>query len=61
MSDIPERIIAYKREEIAMARSRMSEAAVLAAAADATPIRGFAAAFASRSAEDRIGLIAEIK
>ncbi len=61
MSDILERIIAYKREEIATARSRMSEAAVLAAAAGATPIRGFAAALAARSAEDRIGLIAEIK
>lgn len=61
MSGILERIIAYKREEIATARSRMSEAAVLTAAADATPTRGFAASLAARSAEGRIGLIAEIK
>lgn len=48
MSGILEWIIAYKRDEIATTRSRMSEAAVLAAATDAMPTRGFAAALAAR-------------
>ena len=44
MSDILQRIVAVKREEVAAARSRRNLAAVRAAAREQAPPRGFEAA-----------------
>ncbi|MEY1555674.1 indole-3-glycerol phosphate synthase TrpC [Yoonia sp. R2331] len=57
---ILEHIKAYKLEEVAAAKAQTPLAAVEAAAKDAPPVRGFAAALQSASREG-YGLIAEIK
>jgi len=54
-------IAAYKREEIARARARISEVEIETAARAADPPRGFKAALAIKRAEGRVGLVAEIK
>ena len=61
MSDTLARICAYKREEVAAARSARSLAEVDAAARGATPPRGFARAIAARHAAGGLALIAEVK
>jgi indole-3-glycerol phosphate synthase len=56
-----ERILAYKREEVAAAKARASRAEIEARAAAADPPRGFAGALERVAARDGIALIAEIK
>ncbi len=60
MTDALERIKAYKLEEVAAARARLPLRDLEAAARDAPPPRGFAAALLERSGTG-YGLIAEIK
>lgn len=61
MSDILQRIEAYKREEIAAAKDARPWKDVVAQAHDATPTRGFVNALRQRQDEGQIGLIAEVK
>ncbi|HEY7384506.1 MAG TPA: indole-3-glycerol phosphate synthase TrpC [Beijerinckiaceae bacterium] len=61
MADILTRIEAYKREEIARAKSAIPQAAIERRAAEAAPPRGFAAAIERHVNEGRPALIAEIK
>ena len=61
MSDILKRIEAYKRDEIAAAKSSVPLAELKACADDLGPLRGFASALGKRIAEGRTALIAEIK
>lgn len=61
MTDILDKITAYKRQEVAAAKARMPQADVEAAARAATPVRGFAAAIERRLASGEYALIAEIK
>ena len=61
MSDILDRIAAYKRTDVAALRRAESQAAVEARATAATPPRGFIAALQRAAAPGRLALIAEIK
>ncbi|WAJ30889.1 indole-3-glycerol phosphate synthase TrpC [Antarcticirhabdus aurantiaca] len=61
MTDILERIGAYKREEIAAAKIARPLSAVEAEAQAAAPPRGFAAAIEAKHADGGFALIAEIK
>lgn len=61
MSDILRRIIATKREEIAAARARLSDAALRQLALEAAPVRDFVGALRSRVASGRPAVIAEVK
>jgi indole-3-glycerol phosphate synthase len=61
MSDILDRITAYKREEVAAARRQRSLAEVERLAAAAPAVRSFAGALTGRIAAGGYGLIAEIK
>jgi indole-3-glycerol phosphate synthase len=61
MSDILERIVAVKREEIAAARARRSEASLRAEAEARRDVRGFAAALRRQVAAGRAAVIAEVK
>jgi indole-3-glycerol phosphate synthase len=61
MTDILEKISAYKREEIAAAKAARPLEAVEAAARKAPPVRPFAAALQARIAAGEFALIAEIK
>ncbi|WP_372841495.1 indole-3-glycerol phosphate synthase TrpC [Phaeovulum sp.] len=58
--DILERIKAYKLDEIAAAKKARPYTAIEAAAREAAPVRGFAAALSAKAATG-YGLIAEIK
>jgi indole-3-glycerol phosphate synthase len=60
MTDILSRIAAYKREEIEAAKQAVSPAEMERRAADAPPVRPFAAAL-DAAASSGYGLIAEIK
>lgn len=61
MSDILQRIAAYKRDEVAARKAARSVAEVEAAAKAASPPRGFRAALERDHGPGRLALIAEIK
>jgi indole-3-glycerol phosphate synthase len=61
MSDILSKIEAYKRREIAEAKTARSLIEVEKAARAASPVRGFADALAGKIAAGRTALIAEVK
>jgi len=61
MTDILQKIAAYKREEIAAAKASQPLEAVEAAARKAPPVRPFAAALQASIAAGQFALIAEIK
>ena len=61
MSDILDRIAAYKREEVAARKAARPLADIEAAAQAASPPRGFRAALAQAHGPGRLALIAEIK
>lgn len=64
MSDTPDilrKIVEYKRDELASARSRRSLAELKARCGDAPPVRGFRAALERADGAGRTALIAEVK
>ena len=61
MTDILDKITAYKREEIAGAKAARPLEAVEAAARAAPPVRPFAAALEAKIAAGQFALIGEIK
>ncbi|MHB8915734.1 MAG: indole-3-glycerol phosphate synthase TrpC [Thiobacillus sp.] len=61
MSDILNRILATKQNEVAAARSRVSLSELKAQARDAEPTRDFVGAIKSRIAANQAAVIAEIK
>lgn len=61
MATILDRIAAYKREEVAKARTLTTLSALEARARAASPVRGFAKALDAKAAAGQWGLIAEIK
>jgi indole-3-glycerol phosphate synthase len=61
MSTILDKIVAYKRTEIAAAKTKIPSADMVARAKDAPPVRAFRAALEGKKAAGEFGLIAEIK
>ena len=61
MSDILQRIVAVKREEVAAAKARRTLAEVQAAARRQAPPRGFEVALRTAMADGRAAVIAEVK
>jgi indole-3-glycerol phosphate synthase len=61
VSDILERIVAVKREEIAAAKSRRSEASLRADAEARRDVRGFVAALRTKIGAGKAAVIAEVK
>ena len=61
MSDILERIVAVKREEIAAAKAQHSEASLRAQGEARRDARGFVAALSAKIAENKAAVIAEVK
>jgi len=61
MSDILQRIVAVKREELVAARAVLSEAAMRELAQGQAPTRGFAAALRAKLAAGDPAVIAEVK
>jgi indole-3-glycerol phosphate synthase len=61
MSDILQRILARKAEEVAERSARLPQAELVARCADLPPCRGFAAALQKRVGAGGAGVIAEIK
>jgi indole-3-glycerol phosphate synthase len=58
---ILDRILGYKREEVAAAKTKAAHAELEARAKDAPPTRGFLAALEDKQDNGEFGLIAEIK
>jgi indole-3-glycerol phosphate synthase len=58
---ILDKIVAYKREEVAAAKKAVPPKEIAARAKDASPVRGFRAALEDKKAAGEYGLIAEIK
>lgn len=61
MSDILQKILATKRDEVAAAKARMPIAELKSRAADASPLRDFLGAIRSKHAAGKAAVIAEIK
>lgn len=61
MATILDKIAAYKREEVAKAKTRTTLGDLEARAKSAPPVRGFAKALDAKAAAGQWGLIAEIK
>jgi indole-3-glycerol phosphate synthase len=61
MSTILDKIVAYKRDEIAAAKSKTPLKEIQARARDADPVRGFLAALEDKKTRGEFGLVAEIK
>ena len=61
MTDILNRILARKVEEIAERSAREPLANLVARSADMAPTRGFAAALEAKTAAGQPGVIAEVK
>lgn len=61
MATILNKIAAYKREEIAKAKTEIAERELDVMALDAPPVRGFATALEAKIAQGQWALIAEIK
>jgi len=61
MTDILQRIVAVKREEIALGRAARDLAALRRAAGDAGPVRDFVGALRAKVAAGRPAVIAEVK
>jgi indole-3-glycerol phosphate synthase len=61
MSDVLERILAVKRDEVAAARAHVDLASIRRAAAGAPPVRPFAAALRRAIGAGHPGVIAEVK
>lgn len=61
MADILQKIEAYKRQEIAVAKNAISEADIKARAQDADPVRDFHGALVDRISSGAFALIAEVK
>ncbi|HEX2762020.1 MAG TPA: indole-3-glycerol phosphate synthase TrpC [Rhizomicrobium sp.] len=61
MTTILDKIVAYKRDEIAAAKKKIPDSEIQARARAADPVRGFLAALEDKKARGEFGLIAEIK
>jgi indole-3-glycerol phosphate synthase len=61
MNSILDKIVAYKREEVAAAKAAISPTDIVARAKDAPPVRGFRDALEDKKDAGEYGLIAEIK
>lgn len=61
MTDILEKIGAYKREEIAAAKAKISLEEIKHLASEQAPTRGFLAALQAKISNDQYALIAEVK
>jgi indole-3-glycerol phosphate synthase len=61
MSTILDQIVAYKRGEIAAAKTKLPQKEIDARAKDASPVRGFREALEAKKLAGEFGLIAEIK
>lgn len=59
--NILDKIAAYKREEVARAKEKISLAEIETCARAADPVRGFKSALIRAKMENRFGLIAEVK
>lgn len=59
--NILDKIAAYKREEVAQAKEKISPAEIITCARAADPVRGFKNALLKARIEHRFGLIAEVK